>query len=56
MQLEQSRLTSLAEINPAIRQTEIEALETAALSLADTLQSAELGLDAIRVAIVTEPN
>lgn len=56
MQLEQSRLKSLAEINPAIRQTEIEALETAALSLADTLQSAELGLDAIRVAIVTEPN
>lgn len=56
MQQEQSRLKALAEINPAIRQSEIEALEVAALSLADTLQSAELGLDAIRVAIVTEPS
>ncbi len=56
MRLEQSRLKALAEINPAIRQSEIDALEAAALSLVDTLQSAELGLDAIRVAIVTEPS
>lgn len=56
MQQEQSRLTALAAINPAIRQAEIEALEAAAVMLADTLQSAELGLDAIRVAIVTEPS
>lgn len=55
-QQEQSRLKALAEINPAIRQAEIEALEAAAFMLADTLQSAELGLDAIRVAIVTEPS
>lgn len=56
MQQEQARLKALADINPAIRQSEIDALASAALSLADTLQSAELGLDAIRVAIVTEPN
>lgn len=52
---ESDRLKALAAINPAIRQAEIDALSEATSALTDTIQSAELSLDAIRVAIVTEP-
>lgn len=55
MSEEKERLQALAAINPAIRQAEIEALSEATSALTDTIQSAELSLDAIRVAIVTEP-
>lgn len=56
MTSEINRLKALAEVNPAVRQEEIDALIESMKSLTDTIQSAELCLDAIRVAIVTEPS
>jgi len=47
------RLTALAEVNPNIRQDEIEYLATVTDSLHSYLGSASLKLDAIRVALVT---
>ena len=56
MTAETARLKALAEKNPAIRQDEIDAMATFTIDLAKTIESAELSLDAVRVAIVTEPN
>jgi ATP-dependent helicase HepA len=56
MSAETARLKALAEKNPAIRQDEIDAMARLTVELANTIQSAELSLDAVRVAIVTEPN
>jgi ATP-dependent helicase HepA len=55
MAVETERLNALARVNPAIREAEIEAQAMAVQKMTDTIQSAELRLDAIRVAIVTEP-
>lgn len=55
LEAEQERLQALAEVNPAIRQQEIDFLAQRRTQLADSIQSAELRLDAVRVAIVTEP-
>ncbi|GAB4290878.1 MAG: RNA polymerase-associated protein RapA [Methylophaga sp.] len=56
MSEEMARLQALAAVNPAIRQVEIDALAQLTTDLANTIQSAELSLDAVRVAIVTEAN
>ncbi|WP_438971652.1 RNA polymerase-associated protein RapA [Methylophaga sp.] len=56
LESEQHRLQALAQVNPAIRQQEIEFLVNRRNHLADSIQSAELRLDAVRVAIVTEPS
>lgn len=47
------RLRNLAEVNPNIRQDEVEQLEQTAQALASYLDNARLKLDAIRVALVT---
>ncbi len=47
------RLRNLAEVNPNIRQEEVEQLEQSAQALASYLDNARLKLDAIRVALVT---
>ena len=46
------RLTALAEVNPNIRQTEVDQLEIDAQQLKNYLASAQLRLDAIRLAFV----
>jgi len=56
LEMEQQRLQALAEVNPTIRQQEIDFLAQRRAQLADSIQSAELRLDAVRVAIVTEPS
>lgn len=56
MTTEINRLKALAQVNPAIRQEELDAQTQTVQSLTDAIQSAELCLDAIRVAIVTEPS
>jgi ATP-dependent helicase HepA len=56
MTTETARLQALSEKNPAIRQDELDAMAALTEALANTIQSAELSLDAVRVAIVTEPN
>lgn len=56
MSAETDRLRALAEINPTIRDSEFDALAQATQTLTDTIHTAELTLDAIRVAIVTEPS
>ncbi len=56
LEAEQQRLQALAEVNPTIRQQEIDFLAQRRAQLADSIQSAELRLDAVRVAIVTEPS
>ncbi|MCK5809827.1 MAG: RNA polymerase-associated protein RapA [Cocleimonas sp.] len=48
------RLSALAEVNPNIRQEEIDQLAVDALLLDDYLSSAQLRLDAIRIAFVAE--
>ncbi|HIO93621.1 MAG TPA: RNA polymerase-associated protein RapA [Leucothrix mucor] len=48
------RLIALAEVNPNIRQEEIEQLSNNATSLKDYLSTAQLRLDAIRLAFVTD--
>ena len=55
MSEEYERLEALAAVNPAIRQAEFDALSEAKSAFTDTIQTAEFSLDAIRVAIVTEP-
>jgi ATP-dependent helicase HepA len=47
------RLRNLADVNPNIRQDEVEQLEQTATALASYLDNARLKLDAIRVALVT---
>jgi len=54
LQPEQERLKALAEINSNIRPEEIAYLEQSEELLEQYLQSAQLSLDAVRVAIVTE--
>ena len=53
LQPEQDRLKALAEVNSNIRQDEITYIEESQTLLANYLQSAQLSLDAVRVAIVT---
>ena len=56
LEAEQQRLQALAQVNPNIRQQEVDFLTQRRAQLADSIQSAELRLDAVRVAIVTEPS
>lgn len=53
LQPEQDRLTALAAVNSTIRPEEISYIEQSQHLLVDYLQSAQLSLDAVRVAIVT---
>ncbi len=53
LQPEQDRLTALASINSTIRPAEIAYIEQSQKLLVEYLQSAQLSLDAVRVAIVT---
>ncbi|NOQ93776.1 MAG: RNA polymerase-associated protein RapA, partial [Methylophaga sp.] len=55
LQVEQDRLAALAEVNSNIRLEELTYMEQSKQLLNDYLQSASLKLDAVRVAIVTEP-
>ena len=55
LQPEYERLQALAEVNSNIRQEEINYIEQSQVLLADHLSSAQLSLDAVRVAIVTAP-
>ena len=48
------RLKALAKVNPNIRKEEITQLEVNNLAVAEYLANAQLKLDAIRVALVTE--
>jgi ATP-dependent helicase HepA len=50
-QVELQRLTALAEVNPNIRQDEIEHLQSSTESLAHYLENAQLKLDSLRVVI-----
>lgn len=52
---ERQRLEMLAKINPNIRQQEIDHMIQSQQLLTGYLQSSKLTLDAVRVAIVTEP-
>ncbi|HDY84552.1 MAG TPA: RNA polymerase-associated protein RapA, partial [Methylophaga sp.] len=54
LQPEQDRLTALAAVNSSIRPEEIAYIEQSQQLLVDYLQSAQLSLDAVRVAIVTQ--
>lgn len=56
LSLEQKRLIALAKVNANIRQTEIDYMVESQQLLTDYLQTAKLTMDAIRVAIVTEPS
>ncbi|GAB3105904.1 RNA polymerase-associated protein RapA [Aestuariicella hydrocarbonica] len=51
---ELSRLTALAEVNPNIREEEIQYLQILKETSVQYMQSAQLRLDAIRVAVVTD--
>jgi len=55
LQPEQERLTALAKVNSNIRADEITYIEQTQQLLTEYLQSAQLSLNAVRVAIVTEP-
>jgi len=54
LQPEQDRLTALAKVNTMIRPEEIEYAEQLQQTIVDHLQTAQLSLNAVRVAIVTE--
>ena len=54
LQTELTRLVSLAEVNKAIRDDEISYIEQKQQVLQTHIEQAELRLDAVRVAIVTE--
>lgn len=56
LEAEQQRLQALAKVNPTIRQQEVDFLAQRRTQLTDSIQSAELRLDAVRVSIVTEPS
>lgn len=51
---ELSRLTALAQVNPNIRPEEVAYLETLKEASLEYLQNAQLRLDAVRVAIITD--
>ncbi|PCH61932.1 MAG: RNA polymerase-associated protein RapA [Gammaproteobacteria bacterium] len=53
---ELQRLQALAKVNPNIRQQEIDYMVESQQLLAGYLQTAQLTMDAVRVAIVTEPS
>ena len=53
LQLEQDRLIGLAKVNSNIRDEEIDYIKQSQATLSEYLQSAQLRLDAVRVAIVT---
>lgn len=55
LQPEQDRLIALAEVNNMIRPEEISYAKHLQQTIIDNLQTAKLSLNAIRVAIVTEP-
>ena len=52
--LELQRLKALAEVNPNIRQEELEYLAAETSELQHHLQSSHIKLDAVRVAVVSE--
>ncbi len=54
LQTEMNRLVSLAEVNKSIRDEEISYIEQKQQHLHNYIEQAELRLDAVRVAIVTE--
>lgn len=53
---EQQRLQALAKVNPNIRQQEIDYMVESQQLLSGYLETAKLTMDAVRVAIVTEPS
>ncbi len=53
-QAELLRLEALAKVNPNIRNEEVEYLKQSSVSLQRYLQAAQLKLDAVRVALVTD--
>ena len=53
-QSELQRLRALAEVNPNIRQEEIDHLETETCDLQHYLATANLKLDALRIGVITE--
>ena len=55
LEQEYQRLNALAKVNPNIRQQELDYIKQRQDKLISGIQSASLSLDAIRVAIVTEP-
>ncbi|WP_289302964.1 RNA polymerase-associated protein RapA, partial [Methylophaga sp. UBA3996] len=55
LEQEYQRLSALAKVNPNIRQQELDYLKQRQEKLNAGIQSASLSLDAIRVAIVTDP-
>jgi len=55
LEQEYQRLSALAKVNPNIRPQELDYLKQRQDKLNSGIQSASLSLDAIRVAIVTEP-
>jgi ATP-dependent helicase HepA len=50
-----SRLVNLSKVNSNIRSEEIQYLENTKLMLKETIATGKLGLDALRIAITTEP-
>ena len=53
LQSEQQRLTALQQINPLIRQQEIEILSSQQQQLTELIGKARLKLDAIRIIVVS---
>ena len=53
-QSELHRIQALAEVNPNIRQEEIDHISTETIELQKFLDSAQIKLEALRVAIVTD--
>jgi len=53
LKLEVDRLRALQEVNPSVRDDEIDFLKERALQIDDYLQTAQLRLDAVRVIIAT---
>jgi ATP-dependent helicase HepA len=53
LKLEVDRLCALKEVNPSVRDDEIDYLKDRAMEIDDYLQTAQLRLDAVRVIIAT---
>jgi ATP-dependent helicase HepA len=51
---ELARLTALAEHNPAVRDTEVQALKAERAALSDAIENTRLRLDAVRVVITVD--
>lgn len=56
LEIEQQRLEALAKVNPNIRQQEIDYMVESQQLLSEYIQSSQLTMDAVRIAIVTEPS